>query len=1032
MASDLLGIAVTGLKTSQAQISTTGNNITNASKEGYTRQRVDLGTNPALYTGAGYAGSGVHVESIKRLSNQFLTTQIRLDTTAYSELNSFNQKVSEIDKLLSNEAVGLSGGLSSFFKSLQAATDDPTSIPVRQLILAQSDVLSQRFNSLYGRFTETNNIINQELGATATVVTSLSKSLANLNAAIVDAQGVGSGAVPNDLLDEREETLRQLSELVSVTTFEQDDGAVNVFIGKGQPLVIGEVATEVRAVSGQGDPNRHDIAFVSEGREQIITAEISGGALGGLLDFRDNVLDRSFNELGRVALAISQTINDQQEIGLDLNGNFGVPLFGDINERNSMLDRVTSDKTNANPPDRVVSVEITDATLLENYDYTLSLSGTGPDAFELRRIPEGTLVHSGGLSAQRPTSIEYGGFSISVEEGSFADGDKFRIMPTRNASRDVSVVATSPEVLAFALPVTTSNSLANSGTGEISQGDVLATRDPQTGELLPAFADLGKLSPPLVVRFTSETTYDILDASDPANPKSLVPPIENQTFIPGKSNSIFPSEPGQTIVASDGFNSNRIPRQTEIVSGGVGTQAPNTILDEQLTITYRDPATGVESRQPALVINQGDSAQLIAAQLSSRSGVTASAYTETQIRVVDNGAAGATDFTLYLNGININDELAILLSPQTVPVPVTNDLIADAINSSGALKAQDIAAVSNGDSIKITARSGVNLAFAVEGDNGPAGDFIEIKGDLTPIARTTQVVTGGVNLDAGGPNNFVIDLFDGPNGISNPKTINIQGSFTDPESLISYLENEINIAYDVPGKVDIELRDDGTLNFVSTSSRPQTRMQIVSAGPSDPLGLAAAVSENVIQPTDILRVEGTGAVGAVNAATVGGDVTVTLEDGFSLTSDSIHAGNLFKPEPQSYSKFTGYTFEISGNPDAGDEFFVSFNEDGVSDNRNALKFGELESSQLIGGNASFQESYGNLVEFVGTLAGESKINKEAAKEILDQSTGLRNSISGVNLDEEAADLIRFELAYNASSRIVSIARELFNSLLSAF
>lgn len=1032
MASDLLGIAVTGLKTSQAQISTTGHNITNANNEGYTRQRVDLAANPAIFSGAGFAGTGVHVDSIKRLSNEFLTTQIRLDTTAFSELDTFDQKISEIDNLLSNESVGLSGGLSSFFSSLQAATDDPTSIPVRQLILAESDVLAQRFNSLYGRFSETNDIINQELDATASVVTSLSNALANINAAIVDANGIGNGAVPNDLLDEREETLRQLAELVSVTTFEQDNGAVNVFIGKGQPLVIGEVATELRGVSGQADPSRRDIAFVTDGRQQIITAEISGGALGGLLDFRDNVLDRAFNELGRIALTISQVVNQQQAIGLDLNGNFGVPLFGEINSPVSVLDRVTSDATNANPPDRVVSVEILDATALENSDYTLSLSGSGPDAFELRRIPDGSLVHSGGLSAERPASIEFGGFRINVVEGSFADGDQFRIAPTRAASRDINVIATSPEVLAFALPVTTSNSLGNTGTGQISQGDVIATRDPQTNELLPAFADLGNLSPPLVVRFTSETTYDILDASDPSRPKSLTPPIENQTFVPGRSNSILPSEPGITIVASDGFNSNRIPRQAEVVTGPIGTQAANTILAEQVTVNYQNPETGVETAQPPLVINPGDSAQVIAAQLSRRSGVTASAFTETQIRVVDNGTAGTNDFTLFLNGVNLNNELALLLSPQPVPVPVTNDLIADAINSSGALQTQDIVAISDGDSITITARSGVDLAFAVSGDAGAAGDFIEVKGDLQPIARTTQVVTGGVDLDTGGPNNFVIDLFDGPNGISNPRTIAIEGTFTDSDSLISYLKNEIDIAYDVPGKVDIQLRDDGTLDVINTDNSPLASIQIVSAGPGDPLGFAAAIAENVIRPTDRVVVEGTGGAATVNATTISGEVTVTLEEGFSLSSNSIQAGNLFRAEPQSFSKFFGYTFDISGNPQAGDEFFVSFNENGVSDNRNALKLVELESSQLIGGNSSFQESYGNLVEFVGTLAGESRINKDAAEEILAQSTELRNSISGVNLDEEAADLIRFELAYNASSRIVSIARDLFNTLLSSF
>jgi flagellar hook-associated protein 1 FlgK len=1522
MGSDLLGIAVSGLKTSQAQISTTGHNITNANEEGYSRQRVDVGTNPALYAGSGYVGTGVHVQSIERIANEFLTSQIRLDTTAYNELDAFSQKVSEMDNLLSNEAIGLSDGLSNFFSALQAATDDPTSIPVRQLVLAQSEVLAQRFSSLYGRFEETNDIVNQELEATASMVTSLANGLAGLNKAIVNATAQGSGSAPNDLLDERDETLRQLSELVSVTTFEQADGAVNVFIGNGQPLVVGQVASELQAAKGETDPTRNDLVFVNEGSTQIVTGRITGGRLGGLLDYRSDVLDRSFNELGRVALAFTEAMNYQQSVGLDLNGNYGVPMFDDINLRQATLDRVVPSSLNGNPPDRVVSVSITDATALGNSDYTLSLSGTGPDAYELIRNSDGELVQSGGLSAQRPTSIEYEGFSISLEEGTFQEGDRYRIMPTRFASQNVNVVATSPEVLAFAAPVSTTNNLANSGTGKISQGEVLQTIDPLTGDRLPAFSVEGELSPPIMVKFTSATTYDVLDVSDPNNPKSLVPPFEGQTFIPGQTNQIFPTEPGQTVMVSDGFNANRIPSQSEVVFGSVGVNIPNTYLSEEITVTYTDPDTGIAVDQPNVVINPGASAEEIAFQLSSRDGVSAIASTETQIRIADNGPSDLEDFNLHLNGVNLRNELGLFYSPSAVPNPITNDMIADAINYSSALQQQNISAISNGDSITIKAATGADLKFEMQ---GAEGDFIEIKGEDKPTLMTTQVVTSGIDLSSSGLSRFDIDLFDGPNGLSNPKTIELSGTFQSPEELISYLENQIDIAFDVPGKVSVELREDGTLQFLNNDNGPLSKMQISNLVGSDPLGLSAAVQQGVVQPSDIVRLEGAyqyptvtagvnitngadfssggphrfevdlndGAFGAnnpvtinlsgvysdaqsvvnvvqtqldafygsdkvvasvspegrleitnyayqadtstgsltisnnysytdgtapgplsydqavvdfefdgalplvvapgantfsisvnaapvaditvpsgsysspaqfaaalntamgaldatatvsddgrsvlvtadnlgealifgpgavnpiqanpqndlvthvgrtavitdpsafiglgiaddetiglsvdgagtlpvaldfdapgyvngpgnpptstaelvsllnasfaaspagsgvtafedggqiiiassnplgsvlltadsggtpvaadsnmgivgtvgtvpfpaatsgsaitspfdvnhignfedasgnpspltiiagvndsfevsvdggstyttyqipagtytnligfaaavdtatgsdvavevsgssllitdanagvgsqvrlgdgtfaitgpdtasveraqiqitnvqgsdplgmqvaalqgivrgedfgmVNGVTISGEVNVTLEENFSMTTDAIDAGNVFRPGTEALSNYLGYTFDISGNPDVGDEFFVNFNTDGVSDNRNALKFVEVESMQLIGGNASFQESYSNLVEYVGTVTAESTINREAASEILEQSSALRNSIAGVNLDEEAANLIRYELSYNASSRIISVARDLFDTLLAAF
>ncbi|BFM16585.1 hypothetical protein R50073_27680 [Maricurvus nonylphenolicus] len=1028
---DLLGIAISGLRTSQAQLGATGNNITHANEEGYTRQRVEVGSNPALFSGAGYIGTGVNIQSIDRLANEFVISQIRLDTSAFNELDAFSQKIGELDNLLANESIGLSSGLAEYFSSLQAATDDPTSIPVRQLILAQADVLAQRFGSLYGRFGEINNIVNQELDATAGQITALASTLSNLNERIVDAVGQGSGNSPNDLLDERDEVLRELSELVAITTFEQNDGAVNVFIGNGQPLVVGNSVNEVRAIPGQTDANRQDIAFVNNGQIQVITDEIRGGRMGGLLDFREDVLDRTFNELGRIALNFVDAMNEQQQLGLDLNGNFGVPIFDPINGRQAQLDRVAPSQTNAAPPDRLVSVEILESSELSNSDYELRLSGSGPDAFELVRLTDNTVVQAGGLPAQRPTSFEAEGFRVTFESGSFADGDRFTIMPTRFGANNVDVIATSPEILAFAQPVTTSNSLSNTGTGAISQGETLQTIDPATGELMPAFATLGTLSPPLMVKFTSATTYDVLDVTDPTNPKSLNPPLENLQFKPGERNQILPSEPGQTVVMSDGANAGRIPRLSEVVTGPIGTEAQNTYLDENISITYTNPTNGIATSQPFVQVQRGDSAEQIAFQLGSREGVSATASTEVQIRVTDDGLSTGTDFNLYLNGVNLADTLAQSQNLAQAPRPLTNDAIAEAINVSGVLQSQGISAVSDGDMIRITASTGADLRFQVEGDTGT--DFIEVKGDDPATLWGTQNVTNSsVDLTTGGPYSFDVDIFDGPNGLSNPRTIAVEGVFNNPDDLVNYLQNQIDRAYDVGGKVEVSLNADGTLAFSTVSTSTNAQIQLSNLVGGDPLGLTAAVGQGVMAPSDILTVEGTGVAGSVNSTTIGGTVSVTLEEGYSLASSATVNGNVFTTNPDAVSNFFGYTFDITGNPNAGDEFFVNFNTDGVSDNRNALKFVEIESAKLINGNASFQESYGDLVEFVGTVTAESNINRDAANEILNQSRELRNSISGVNLDEEAADLIRFEQAYNASSRIITVARDLFNTLLQSF
>jgi len=1153
MASGLLGIALTGLQTSQTQLSVTGHNITNANQEGYTRQRADLGTNQAQFASYGYTGSGVNVQSIDRLANEFLVSQIRLDTSAFNQVDAFSSKVGEIDSLLASDSISLSNGFSSFFSSMQAATDDPTSIPVRQLVLAEANVLSQRFTNLYGRFNEANDIVNQELDASAKQISSLAQSLADINESVVGAMGSGSGAAPNDLLDERDEIIRKLAELVSVSSFTQSDGAINVSVGDGQTLVIGNTATRVIAVPGASDSQRKDIAFVSDGNIQIVTDKMTGGRVGGLLDFRDDVLDRSLNELGRMALVFTDAMNYQQSVGLDLDGNFGVPLFEPINNSVAMAERVVANSGNQPPDDRVLGVEITDPSLLSNSDYELKLSGSGPNRYDLVRLSDDRVVQSGGLSAARPTTIEYESFSINLSEGSFQDGDRFTIMPSRFSANGVEVIASTPEVLAFAQPISTENSLSNTGSGQISQGDVIQTTDPVTGELLPAFANLGSLAPPLMVRFTSPTSYDVLDITDPANPKSLQPPLENRVFIPGQTNEILPSTPGQTLVESDGFNAGRIPRASEMITGALGTEAPNSYQQENISISYTDPITGTVSSQPLIQHPRGGTAEQLALTLSSYDGVTASAFTETQIRIVDDGTG--VDFKLHLNGVDLVSELAASLAPAVLPSPLTNDLIAQAINDSGRLAAQGISAVSDGDSMTITARSGADLRFQVEGDE--ASDFIQIKGDDKPTQLGTLDLRNGANLTAAGPNSFQIDIFDGPNKISNPKTIDLDGAFVDGDSLVNYLQSEVDQAYGVAGKVLVSLNIDGSVQFTSANNSPLSQIEVSGTDSlgndilgADPLGLTVAASQGPVGTMDTVMLEGPGAnelqstadisLGAtfvgpagsnsftidifdgpsgisnpqlidpvgtfadgaslvtylqgeldaaygtpntvtvsqridgtlsftsssllpgsqmqmsslagpdplglapavargvitttnnVNSATVGGSLSVVLEQGFSLSSSSVSAGNLFTPEPEASDYFIGYSFSIAGNPDQGDEFSVNYNADGVSDNRNALKFVGLETSKLIGGNVSLQESYGDLVEFIGTTSSGARINQTAAEEILKQSKDLRSSVSGVNLDEEASNLIRYELTYNASARVISVARDLFDTLLQSF
>lgn len=1021
MTNSLLNIGRTGLQVSQSQLNTTGNNITNANTPGYSRQRVDVVTQDSFSTSAGFIGTGAKAVDIERVVNQFVIEQVRTSGSAFSQLEEYSTKLSHLDNLLANESSGMSGVLNSFTAAVATASDDPASLPARESVLAQSRILAERFNTLDKTMNDIADGINDELESTTQQINILANAIASLNQQIVESTGNSNIQAPNNLFDQRDELLRELSSLVNVSVVNEGNGNANIFFGNGQSLVVGSTTYEVMAIQGEEDPSRYDIAIQDGGTLKTITKDVTGGKMGGLLEYRQNFLDPAINELGQMAITIADTMNRIQAGGLDLEGHYGSELFRDINDRESTLERVAYHSGNQSPNDRVISVEITDTSKLSSDNFQMRLSGGAPSVFEVLDS-RGNVVKTGGLDGVFPQTIEMDGFNIKLESGNFSAGDQFLIKPTHNGAANISLTGIQADGLAFAQPIVTGTSSGNTGNGSISKGNVVSAVDPKTGELLPSFQKAGELAPPLIIRFTSETSYDVLDNTDPSNPVSLVPPLENLPFTPGISNEILPGNTGQTFMISDGFNAGRTPLSTEIQTGPIGTEASNAIVEEVITISRPLDNGKIETQK--LVIPQGQSAQAAAALLSEANGVSATASSYAELNVKDNGTG--TDFELYLNGKQLTLSQPNLLGD--LPSPMTNDYLANAINADGNLQAQGIRAISDGNSVKIYSNQGVDLKFQVEGGGG---DSVEFKGNKPASALGTVDVNNPINFNAGGPNSFNLDLFDGPGGASNPRTVELEGSFSDTELLLQHVQTQVDKAFGEAGKVVVAQNADGTIRFDTVDNDMSTQLRVTGPLGADPLGMAAAVGQGTLRPDDIIEVNGIGG-GNVQALTFAGEVSVTMEDGYSLSSDAASQGNFFSQSSTAQSAFMGYGLSISGNPDKGDEFTVDFNTDGHSDNRNAQALINLMSEQTVGGQASFQKAYSQIVEKVATETFEAKSNRDAAKVVYEQSVAQRNSISAVNLDEEAANLIKFEQIYNASSQVISVSRQIFDTLLGIF
>jgi flagellar hook-associated protein 1 FlgK len=478
MAVGLLGTATSGLQAFQRSIATAGHNISNANTEGYSRQRVELGTRPPSFTGQGFIGTGVQIESVSRLFDQFTVDRLRDTTSTSAQYDTLFQYSSRISNLLGDSDAGLSAGLESFFNTVQDMADNPSAIPPRQLLLTEAESLTGRIQNLSQQLDSMRSEINGGLDTLVNEINSLSTAIADTNRNILDATSQGAGQTPNDLLDKRDMLINELSELVSVRTFEQDDGSVNVFVGSGQSLVTGFLASPLQTTQNGFDARRSEISIINGGVAVEITNNLTGGRLGALLDFRDQTLNTAENALGRIAVTFSTEFNRQQNLGMDLDGDMGVDMFS-VSQPST-----AAHLNNTGTATVVATFDTANIQDLTTSDYILAFDGA---TWNLSRASDGQPVAmSGAGTVASPFNAEGLDFVVS---GVPAAGDRFEIKPARDASSSLNLLISDPGDIAAAAPVTLGEATNANGL-PTNSGDGLFRLQAIDGTFIPLVAGI--------------------------------------------------------------------------------------------------------------------------------------------------------------------------------------------------------------------------------------------------------------------------------------------------------------------------------------------------------------------------------------------------------------------------------------------------------------------------------------------------------------------------------------------------------------
>jgi flagellar hook-associated protein 1 FlgK len=486
---DLLSTAVSALTAYSRGLETTSHNIANVATEGYSRQRVLYGTREAQAYGNGWVGSGVNARSIERVYDQFLGLQYRTSTSALGRQEVFATLAGRVSAQFADADTGFGAALQRFVNAVQDVAAAPTSIPARQVLLAQASSLAGELRVQDERLEGLATEVNGRVAAAVNDINGIAASIADINERIVSAQA-RTGQPPNDLLDERDRLVDQLSGRVAVSTVPQDDGALNVFIGTGQPLVLGPQAMPLSARPDAYDPASLRVGIETPAGFVDVTASLTGGEVGGLLDVQRQVLDPARRTLGQLAVGLADAVNAQQRAGMTLSGSLGSDLFavGGV--------QVLANESNAGSG--TVAVGRADVSQLVTADYVLELGGSG---WSLRRADTGaTVAMTGSGTAADPFRAEGLEFVVS---GAASAGDRFLVRPTFGAASSTQALLTDPADFAAALPVRFAAAAANSGTASAANLSVLDPANPA-------------LRTTATITFTSASTYSINGGPDTA------------------------------------------------------------------------------------------------------------------------------------------------------------------------------------------------------------------------------------------------------------------------------------------------------------------------------------------------------------------------------------------------------------------------------------------------------------------------------------------------------------------------------------
>lgn len=491
----VFNIGVESLAAYQSALSVSGQNIANANTPNYSRREVNFVER--LFS------EGVGVSDISRIVDEQANLYAQQSNSNFSSLDTYLQSLQNFEPFFDDASTNIGTYITSSLGALRQLNADAGSVNNRTVYLGKLQNLVTQIQTGTNEINRQQNNVNQSLTNVTQEVNSLLTRIGNINKQIMDLNGTGID--DSALLDQRDGLLHNLSDYLDFTTQVESNDTLSISLTNGLRLLSGNQPAVLETIADSANPSALVLAIKENNNVIPIDASIHSGKIAGYLNFRQTMLDPTQRTLDRLALSLSEEFNKQNALGVDASGNLGGNIFTDINSTTAIQNRVTANTNNTGSG--VMTVNITDSRAITTSDYKLTIGNA--QSYTLTRISDGAVMSSGTISGSFPQTISADGFSLSVNSGTFSQGDQYIVSPTKQAASNMNLAFSDTSKLALGWPVNTTANSQNTGSGKISVSNILST----TGS---AFSVANQLNPPITINVVSNAgvlSYNIVNSN---------------------------------------------------------------------------------------------------------------------------------------------------------------------------------------------------------------------------------------------------------------------------------------------------------------------------------------------------------------------------------------------------------------------------------------------------------------------------------------------------------------------------------------